>query len=117
MKRVWTTAAFRPPADSLWSPPWTCQLMRAESVSEGLILDLVAMEPCPAPQITCDAYEPVTLHIDRDHVPDRTWDEAFARWTARGDVVTILCGAVESTAWLVLMNDGCCLVVELTTGT
>ena len=46
--------------DGMRSPPWLCQLVHADAVGDAIVLDLIALEPCPADATGCPRHTPFT---------------------------------------------------------
>ena len=69
-----------------------------------MLLDLVALEPCPVPDVECGRFVPFTLQIGRQGHPDDSSDRAIAAWAEDADVVTISAGADARRSWLRLSS-------------
>jgi hypothetical protein len=95
-------------------PRWSCQLMHVDLDDDGLIFDLVALEPSPTSGSVVPVGTPFSLHVSGGTGPVAA--SAFghvARWAARADVVTLAGGLGTGSRWLCLSSGDTDLVVEL----
>ena len=104
MKRLWYVSSSLGRREQA-EPSWTCQLIRAEVGAHALVLDLVALEPCPVAVVECDRYMPFTLQIGRRPDPEDCSDEAIAAWAENADVISISAGADARRSWLRLSSQ------------
>ena len=103
MKRLWYVSSSLGRREQT-QPSWTCQLIRAEVGAQALLLDLIALEPCPVTAVDCGRYVPFTLQVGRRGNPDDSSDLAIAAWAEDADVVTISAGADARRSWLRLSS-------------
>jgi hypothetical protein len=100
--------------DGMRSPPWLCQLVHADAVGDAIVLDLIALEPCPADATGCPRHTPFTVHIGHGEDSERGWEQTLALWAADADLVTILCGRTDDgSSWLCLSSGEQHLLLQL----
>jgi len=90
--------------------PWACRLIHTELVDGALLLDLVALDPCPCTEIDVPSGTPFTIrliHEDADRCTGLlgSWDNAMT-------ILTIRIMRSPSRRWL-CVSDGRHLAVEL----
>ena len=103
MNRLWYVSSSLGRREET-KPSWTCQLIRAEVGAHALLLDFVALEPCPVAVVECDRYVPFTLQIGRRAHPDDCSDQAIEAWASNADVITMSAGADARRSWLRLSS-------------
>ena len=103
MKRLWYVSSSLSHGEEA-QPSWTCQLIRAEVGPHALLLDLIALEPCPVTAVDCGRYVPFTLQIGRRGDPADSSDLAIAAWAEDADVVELSAGADDHSSWLRLSS-------------
>jgi hypothetical protein len=103
VKRLWYVSSSLGLSDQS-QPTWTCQLIRAEVGKQSLLLDLIALEPCPVTAVDCGRYVPFTLQVGRRGDPDDSSNLAIAAWAEDADIVTISAGADARRSWLRLSS-------------
>ena len=113
MKRLWGVTSGEIPADTM-GPQWICQLVHSELSAESLMLDLIALDPCPVDAIGCPRFTPFTIHVARPNGSAEEPDgNAFLQWAASADVVTVAAGRAAGRAWLCVSAGDRHLVLEL----
>jgi hypothetical protein len=111
MTEPWSPAVMYRSAVSRHCGPWWCQLIHHELGRDELVLDLVALETCPADPIGCPRDTPFTLRTARSNIDPAMVDQGAA-WASGADIVSITCGTTEAgEAWLCLSNCGRLLVL------
>jgi hypothetical protein len=113
VKRLWGVTSGEIPAQTT-GPPWTCQLVHAEFSADSLVLDLIALEPCPVGAIGCPCFTPFTIHVGRPNgSAEESDNHAFLQWAATADIVTVAAGRAAGRAWLCVSAGDRHLVLEL----
>ena len=107
MTRSWTLTTLIDANRGQHSPPWTCQLIHAETDESSFVLDLIAMEPCPVDALGCPRFTPFTMHIVKGtQAKWNRWGEDLTSWIDAADVVTIMAGETDGVPWLCLSTPG-----------
>lgn len=47
---------------------WACQLLHTERLADGVLLDLVALDPCPFDGVDVPAHSPLVIRVVNEHV-------------------------------------------------
>lgn len=115
MDSEWVLSSMWAELRGMRSPPWQCQLVHAEATADSIVLDLIALEPCPSDALGCPQHTPFTVHIGRGGGNlDRGWRDTLAQWSAAADLVTIVCGITdEGSSWLCLSSGDQHLLLHL----
>jgi hypothetical protein len=105
--RSWTLTTLIDANRGQHSPPWTCQLIRAEADESSFVLDLVALEPCPVDALGCPRFTPFTMNIVKGtQAKWNRWGDDLTAWVDAADMVTIMAGESEGVPWLCLSTPG-----------
>jgi hypothetical protein len=92
--------------DGTRTSPWHCQLVHCEVTERAIVLDLVALEPCPSDSVGCPQYTPFSVHVGRSGSLDGSWEQTLAMWAGGADLVTIVCGVTDDgSSWLCLSSN------------
>jgi hypothetical protein len=75
--------------------PWWCQLIHHESTAAELVLDLVALQPCPADPVACSPDRPFTLRTTRPNA-DATMHDRSEVSASATDVVSVVHGTTDA---------------------
>src|SRR4051812_5028060 len=107
MSEPWTPAGMFDGAVAAWSTPWCCQVVHHVDRADGFVLDLIALEPCPADPDGCPAATPFTLQGAMATRDDPVCRDQRAMWVSSADVVTLVCGATDADRrWVCLSSAG-----------
>lgn len=97
------------------SPPWACQVLHTELDETSFVVDLVALESCPAASIKCPALMPFALEIALPgKAAGASCEREIKRWSKMADVISLIVGEHEQSSWLCLSAGDRHLVVETT---
>ena len=107
MTRSWTLATLIEANRGQHSPPWTCQLIRADTEDSAFVFDLVALEACPVDALGCPRFTPFTMRIVKGtDAKWQRWGEDLSSWIAVADTVTLMAGEAQGLPWLCLSTPG-----------
>jgi len=114
VNRFWSLSTTWAELDGTRTPPWQCQLVHCEMLENAIVLDLVALEPCPSEAVGCPAYTPFSVHVGRSEHRDESWEQTFAMWALDADLVTIVCGVTDDgSSWLWLSSNDQHLLLQI----
>ena len=113
MRRFQSLAARWMGTDGRRSPPWRCQLVLVETLVDALVIDLVALDDCPANGITCPRHSPFSIRIGRPLDMHDSWDRPIRTWAGRTDELAITCGVERAGGpWICLSGAAGDLVLH-----
>jgi len=95
-------------------PVWHCQVVHSSREEDAVVIDLIALDDCPAASLDCPRHTPFSLHIGGGDVADRWWHRSVRAWADAADEVVILCGpGDDGSSWMCLVSDDRELVLRL----
>jgi hypothetical protein len=81
---------------------------------EAIVIDLVALEDCPADELGCPRHTPFSLHIGGGDAANRWWHRGVRTWAEAADEITIVCGdTADGTSWMCLTSDAGELLLQI----
>lgn len=80
------------------APSWSCQLLHADSSDRGVLLDLVALDPCPFPGVDLPVGTPFVIRVVNDHA--ESCGPLVQDWADTAAVVDIRIVETSSGRWL-----------------
>jgi hypothetical protein len=100
--RSWTLTTLIEANQGQHSPPWTCQLIRADTDESSFEL-----EPCPVDALGCPRFTPFTMRIVKGtDAKWHRWGADLTSWIALADIVTLMAGETQGVPWLCLSTPG-----------
>jgi hypothetical protein len=91
---------------------WECQLLNAETNDSGVLLDLIALDPCPFDGLDMPAGWPFVLQIIEKDVPGCA--ELVSSWAEQSEIVALRVVYGEGGArWLDVAAADHHLILEL----
>jgi hypothetical protein len=84
-----------------------------ETLPDAIVIDLVALDDCPALGIECPRHSPFSIRVARPVGSAEGWDRPAAEWAAGTDEITITCGIGDDGAsWMRLSGASGDLVLQ-----
>lgn len=92
--------------------PWACQLVYAERIDKGVVLDLIALESCPIPHLELAVGDPFVIRVLADGGQDCCG--VVDAWADDAVVVEIRLVDAPSGRWLWVSARAGHLILEMT---